>query len=566
MGFRQYLPLTLGKPIFFVSLDGSDVNGDGTFENPWRTIGKGVSLLSGWDTLYIRGGTYVEQVTISRSGTADAPITIAAYPGEKVVIDGRAGVDGLNEGLPEDGELILPSESRFGTGYRYTALVSIEANYITFEGIEITRSMGRGVRVWRSGRNTRGVTIRNCEISYSREAGLLLEENCMEITIEDCDIYQNSNFAPYPRFPTVLDWTAGLAVKASQKISITGTHVHENWGEGILADTQVNGTKDVSISDCVLYDNMSPNIYLHAVQDVVVSGNLLYQTDNSEFPNAAGIALSPAEPQFTQDLPTQNVNIVNNIIVGFSSNIAFYSSAERSLENIRIYYNTLVNAVDQGIHETKASFQGCEFRNNLSFQSNGAPHTNNGGSFVNWTFSNNAWTIPPPSDIGNSSDIVGNLQLENPDSKRERGKVDPAWYKIKSSSSVIGQANESLPVNQDFFHNSRDAQPDIGAHEFQKETFATNTINTSTGSESKPIFYDRTVVDLLSSSGFRRFIIVSNKAVARPDKIIGFGIQFPDQQCLIYGGNQANSPLIFEDVSQALEEYKKLDVMLNWMD
>ena len=566
MGYRQYLPLTLGKPIFFVSLDGSDADGDGTFENPWRTIGKGVSLLSAWDTLYIRGGTYVEQITISRSGTADAPITIAAYPGEKVVVDGRAGVDGLNEGLPDNGELILPPESRFGTGFRYTPLVSIEANYIIFEGIEVTRSMGRGIRVWRDGKNTRGVIIRDCKISFSRNSGILMEQRCQEITIENCDISRSSNFAPYDRPSSELDWGGACVVKGSHDVIIRGTSIHENWGEGIISDSQTFKSSKVLISECIFYDNMRPSIYIHAVSDFLVEKNLLYHSSNPEFPSAEGIAIIPSESQFAEDIDIEDVTIVNNIIVGLGINLALYGPEGRYLRRIRVLFNTLVNGQDYGIVESAAHFESCELKNNIVFQNNGRPVVNSSGVFMNWSISHNAWSYTPPDNVGSDGDVVGDPQLENPQGERIQGQVDPDWYKIKANSPVIGQAITIQSVAQDFFNNNRDVQSDIGAHEFQKEVLTAVSTDASIDDKARPLFCDKMVLDTLSARGFKRFVILSDSSVPSPENIMAFGIQFPDQQCLVFDKEQQDSPMVFRDVGQALDECKKPDTMLQWLD
>ncbi len=61
----------------------------GTQSGPFKTIGKGASLLKPGDTLFIKAGIYREIVTLSQSGTAADPITIAAFPADegKVVIN-----------------------------------------------------------------------------------------------------------------------------------------------------------------------------------------------------------------------------------------------------------------------------------------------------------------------------------------------------------------------------------------------------------------------------------------------------------------------------------------------
>ncbi len=80
------LPVT-GPNNVFVSTSGSDA-WPGTKEQPYRTIAKGISVLSTTKhTLYIRGGSYAEYLYIAKTGTTQQPITIRSYPGERVFID-----------------------------------------------------------------------------------------------------------------------------------------------------------------------------------------------------------------------------------------------------------------------------------------------------------------------------------------------------------------------------------------------------------------------------------------------------------------------------------------------
>lgn len=80
-------PLAKG-PTYFVDAGKGDDKQDGSLRHPWKTIQHGANRLKPGDTLYVRGGTYHEKVRLGRSGSAEAPIVIASYPGEMVVIDG----------------------------------------------------------------------------------------------------------------------------------------------------------------------------------------------------------------------------------------------------------------------------------------------------------------------------------------------------------------------------------------------------------------------------------------------------------------------------------------------
>ncbi len=75
-------------PAHFVDPKSGNDNGPGSKERPWSTINHALKQLQAGDTLYLREGSYFENVYCAVAGTADMPITIRAYPGERVVIDG----------------------------------------------------------------------------------------------------------------------------------------------------------------------------------------------------------------------------------------------------------------------------------------------------------------------------------------------------------------------------------------------------------------------------------------------------------------------------------------------
>jgi hypothetical protein len=81
----------------YVAPNGNDANA-GTATAPMRTIKHALTTLRAGDTLVVRGGTYVENVTgmTLASGTSTAPITVQAYPGERPVVQGLLWVTNPN--------------------------------------------------------------------------------------------------------------------------------------------------------------------------------------------------------------------------------------------------------------------------------------------------------------------------------------------------------------------------------------------------------------------------------------------------------------------------------------
>jgi|GEM_PF-3281367 len=75
---------------YYVSTSYGDDNNTGTLENPWRTIQKAANSVNAGDIVYIRNGTYYEEVSIlNKHGNTDAWITFRPYNNEKVIVDGR---------------------------------------------------------------------------------------------------------------------------------------------------------------------------------------------------------------------------------------------------------------------------------------------------------------------------------------------------------------------------------------------------------------------------------------------------------------------------------------------
>jgi parallel beta-helix repeat protein len=84
-------PASVPPGAFYVSPSGNDAS-NGSSGTPWRTLQKAADSSAAGATIVVRSGTYSSFV-MRRSGTAAAPITFMAYPGETPVIDGHGQVD-----------------------------------------------------------------------------------------------------------------------------------------------------------------------------------------------------------------------------------------------------------------------------------------------------------------------------------------------------------------------------------------------------------------------------------------------------------------------------------------
>src|SRR5262249_4802113 len=67
--------------VLWVATTGDDAN-DGSTGKPYRTIRKAVEAVGPGDVIYVRTGTYAENVVIKKSGQEGKPIILSCAPGD----------------------------------------------------------------------------------------------------------------------------------------------------------------------------------------------------------------------------------------------------------------------------------------------------------------------------------------------------------------------------------------------------------------------------------------------------------------------------------------------------
>lgn len=140
----------------YIAPDGNDDTGDGTEAKPWFDLQKAVNAATPGTHIICRGGTYLQKVQsdgkftvrIKTSGTADAPIIIRCYDGEKPVFDFKNGL--TNERVGERG-------------------ITITGDYWWLFGLHITHAADNGIKL--EGSHNR---IERCEFSYNLDTGIQL--------------------------------------------------------------------------------------------------------------------------------------------------------------------------------------------------------------------------------------------------------------------------------------------------------------------------------------------------------------------------------------------------------
>jgi hypothetical protein len=92
------MPSALAPQIFFVDAAAGNNANPGTEAQPWATIQKAHDVMTAGQTVLVRAGLYTRPnyftiVQVNRSGTAGAPITFKAFPGERPKLRSTKGVN-----------------------------------------------------------------------------------------------------------------------------------------------------------------------------------------------------------------------------------------------------------------------------------------------------------------------------------------------------------------------------------------------------------------------------------------------------------------------------------------
>ncbi len=156
-------PNAQGGRVYYVATTGSDSN-DGSFEAPFRTLQRALAAVRPGDTILIRGGVYDLDNQVDAVGTAEAPITIASYPGEWAVFDGSA---------------YDPSQSvKFRITGSWLILRRFEVRYGPSDGFLLTENAGYN-------------RLENLVSHGNYLAGFELENGAHDNLILNCDSYEN---------------------------------------------------------------------------------------------------------------------------------------------------------------------------------------------------------------------------------------------------------------------------------------------------------------------------------------------------------------------------------------
>jgi hypothetical protein len=288
--------------VYYVSPAGDDEN-PGTYQQPWRTVGKAAASLAAGDTVHVREGTYREQIVPLHSGSSTAYITYAAYPGETVTIDGK-GLDlGRWGGLFD----IVERECIRVSGLRVINSSSMgirvdRAAHVVVQDCYTYDTASSGIGVWRS----QNVVVDGNEVELAVNGG---SQEC--ITIAGSDRVRVTNNHVHNRQVGRRGGEGIDAKDGASNVLIMGNHVHDIDKLGIYVDAWNKHTYNIDVVGNVVHDCGGCGFAAASergglLENVRFVNNLSYRN------KSAGIAVAGWNGGY--DHPIHNVEIINNTV------------------------------------------------------------------------------------------------------------------------------------------------------------------------------------------------------------------------------------------------------------
>jgi hypothetical protein len=326
---------------YYVSaLIGSDSN-NGSETAPFETINRAISLVNPGDTIFVMNGTYQNDgygtvdtttntnmnnnhvVTINKSGTAGAYITLKNYPGHTPIIqfDGRGGIvisNDMNYIIIEGFEVVGPGASiTYAEAYadrQYKVLAASDPN----DDINYNHTYFSGKGIWGGYGAHHHIIIRNNIVHDTVGSGIRFNDSD-HITIENNEVYNTTWWTSSASSAVVFAETIASSEVdngTDVKMVMRGNLVYNNWNRIPFYVTQLPDNSG----------NTNPN-YGTANYNSILDGQGLYVTRSDD--NYNGTFLF------------ENNVCVNNGKNGINFDNSLGASA--IIQNNTLYYN--------GVHE-----------------------------------------------------------------------------------------------------------------------------------------------------------------------------------------------------------------------
>ncbi len=330
-GARAFVQEAEVADALYVAPDGSDSN-PGTKAQPFGTIQHALDVVKAGQTVYVRGGTYklAQRLITKNSGTPNAWITIAGYPGETPVLD-ASEMD-----LAVGGDQYSHDLGAF--------LVTNDVAYVRVQNFTVKSSPGAGFSVCRGS----NIVIEGNTVNGSYTPGIstnsTFNHDCAQenIVIRYNTLINTNNIAFSRGMQT--DGEApheSISIMGAKNVEIAYNHIHDTAKEGI-------DVKERS-SFVTVHHNLVENIarqcfYVDAwygeLHDVEFYGNIGRRC------GFFGFAISVEDNVGGGSATASNISFHHNLIDGAGGAAVYFSrfASDGPRRNVKIFKNTFYNS------------------------------------------------------------------------------------------------------------------------------------------------------------------------------------------------------------------------------
>ena len=336
---------------FYVSDSNGSDNNSGTIESPFKTINKGISMVSAGGTVYVMEGIYQNAnygtvdpstntnmdnphvVTINKSGTEGAYITLRNYPGHtpKIQFDGRGGIvisNDMNYIIVEGFEVEGPAQDINYEMAEADRNYKIEMAEDEDDSTNYNHSYFGGKGIWGGYGAHHNIIIRNNTVHDT--CGSAIRFNDSDHILIENNIVYNSNW-----------WTssASSAIVLAESVAVSG-----------------DNTNDIKmiIRGNIVYNNWNRiRFYVTQLPDNSGNNNPNYGTANFQsIWDGQGIYVTRSDPEYAGTFLFENNLCLNNGKNGI--NFDHSHSASAIYQNNTLYYNG-VHEIIQDISEAEGN-------------------------------------------------------------------------------------------------------------------------------------------------------------------------------------------------------------------
>ncbi|HEX5903693.1 MAG TPA: NPCBM/NEW2 domain-containing protein [Actinomycetota bacterium] len=330
---------------YWVATDGDDA-GPGTVDQPWATLQHAADSIGPGATVVVREGVYAQRVEVRGSGEPGRPITFAAAPGERVVLDGSSleVPAGQNAMIAIDGGRHVVIRGFEISGYRSDASGHVPIGILVTGAADHVRLIENAIHDMgttfegRNGGDAHGIGV------FGTEAGH---------PIEEVQIVGNE--------------LANLSLGSSEALVVNG-----NVKDFLIEDNKVHDTNNIGI-DVIGFEGTAPDPTVDQARDGIVRGNEVWNVDSYGNPaygndrSADGIYVDGGRDILVEGNQIHDVNIG----IELASEHAGRSTRNVTVRNNLVVDSTAIGIAIGGYDRRRGSTEDCVIVNNTVVNTHG---------------------------------------------------------------------------------------------------------------------------------------------------------------------------------------------------